>query len=653
MGPQGPAGTDGVSSGLLGYWKWQLAATGLPSNTEATLQTNVVAGGANVLEVAEVDRNGFNQTQRLNLIEVNDHIIMSAGGDPPTQTWRVLVTGPWVDAGGYRSIPVIWPNALQPLDSGDITLTLAVAGPAGEEGAPGVPGAEGPQGPAGPAGSDGSPGPEGPEGPTGAPGTPGAPGAEGPKGDVGDPGAPGIPGETGPAGPSGPPGADGATGPTGPEGPMGPTGPQGETGPIGPEGPEGPQGPQGVPGTATPDTTPPPVVEVRSGSESFAVDLQDDGTTVIAITAQVGFVTLPTGFGDIGEIIVQSTRFTLDDGVTPDWTRATQWHTILPGTNADGHLDTPVTQPNVLPATPYVWRATAVDFSGNVQQVWSPAYPILTPEDLTGPSRVSGLIVVPGMNSIGLRWDPVGDADFARTEVEFREPGGNWISAQTTGTLMVVTALKNDVVYDIRLRSVDTSGNTLGADDLTYKASDPEVGWTDIVTATPTALPGSALIWDAAIIEDVFTGMLDADWIVAGTLVVGEGSGTADAIKVVNSEGEELGTWSTDGITVKDPTNTDYVLRITEASLIIYNGDVPVVTLNPLGIDAASITFGSMRGGHNLVQNSSFELGKFGVTVPVPRTWDVAADWNAAGSRQGADINVTTGASALTMTTVV
>jgi len=30
----------------------------------------------------------------------------------------------------------------------------------------------------------------------------------------------------------------------------------------------------------------------------------------------------------------------------------------------------------------------------------------------------------------------------------------------------------------------------------------------------------------------------------------------------------------------------------------------------------------------------------------------VAADWNAAGSGQGADINVTTGATALTMTTV-
>jgi hypothetical protein len=53
-----------------------------------------------------------------------------------------------------------------------------------------------------------------------------------------------------------------------------------------------------------------------------------------------------------------------------------------------------------------------------------------------------------------------------------------------------------------------------------------------------------------------------------------------------------------------------------------------------------------------MVQNSSFEMGAFIQSVPTNSQWDVAADWNAAGSRQGADTNVTTGASALSMTAI-
>jgi hypothetical protein len=51
--------------------------------------------------------------------------------------------------------------------------------------------------------------------------------------------------------------------------------------------------------------------------------------------------------------------------------------------------------------------------------------------------------------------------------------------------------------------------------------------------------------------------------------------------------------------------------------------------MSPLGIDAASITFGSARGGHNLIQNSSFELGSFSQSVVNYYAWDVRADWDA------------------------
>jgi hypothetical protein len=180
--------------------------------------------------------------------------------------------------------------------------------------------------------------------------------------------------------------------------------------------------------------------------------------------------------------------------------------------------------------------------------------------------------------------------------------------------------------------------------------------------ATPTAIPGNALVWDSAIIEDVFAGEIDADWIQTGTLSVGVGAGNADAIMVYNNEGELIGRWSGEmsddpvprpiGIEVLHPDNPDYRLRIDDSSLRIYNdlSGVPIVSITPLGIDAASVTFGSARGGHNLVQNSSFEMGSFSVSAITPHIWTVSADW--AATRLGSDTNLTTGASAITMTTI-
>ena len=100
-------------------------------------------------------------------------------------------------------------------------------------------------------------------------------------------------------------------------------------------------------------------------------------------------------------------------------------------------------------------------------------------------------------------------------------------------------------------------------------------------------------------------------------------------------------------------------MTLDESGLFIWDmADIanpyPVVSVTPLGIDASSITFGSARGGHNLVQNSSFELGAFSASATVNSIWDTGTDWNAAGSRQGADINVTTPAAAgsLSMTLI-
>jgi hypothetical protein len=173
------------------------------------------------------------------------------------------------------------------------------------------------------------------------------------------------------------------------------------------------------------------------------------------------------------------------------------------------------------------------------------------------------------------------------------------------------------------------------------------------------------LVWDQVIINEVFASKLNADWLVSGSIKVGGGGGKVAAITVVDSEGQTIGSWDENGIALLDPPrpgypgNPNYKMTLDESGLFIWDtsdalNPLKVVSITPLGIDAASITFGSARGGHNLVLNSSFELGAFSATAVINSTWDTGTEWNAAGSRQGADINITTpaGVGSLAMTAI-
>lgn len=403
-----------------------------------------------------------------------------------------------------------------------------------------------------------------------------------------------------------------------------------------------------------PDVTPPdaPVIKATSSQSST----QDDGTSLTAISATVGYATAPV-MSDLDLISMQSTRFgRVDDPTQPDWTLATQWTTA--SADETGAQDTTVIQPSVNSATLYWLRASAVDVSGN-RSGWSPTVTITTATDSIAPPVPTGIVVQAGMSTLGIRWTPIPVSDMAYVEVQWRvSPSGNWISARVAGTLIVVSGLTNGPPgYDVRLRSVDTSGNTLRGTGDTVRAVDfPEAGWVTAATAIqPTTLPGSAFVWDQATVNTVFAGKINADWITAGTLRVGGSSGNAAAITVYDASGRLIGRWSTAGIEVLDPDNPNYKLVIDEASLVISDitnpaSPVPVVTMNPLGIDAASITFGSARGGHNLIQNSSFELGRFVQSPPFVNTWDQQSDWTA--TRQGSDDNISYGAGDFSMGSV-
>jgi len=416
------------------------------------------------------------------------------------------------------------------------------------------------------------------------------------------------------------------------------------------------------------DTSPPPVPVIK-GTPTSSITQQADGTPVTAISVVVGYGSPPAGLTDLAEYLLQSTRFTLaSDATQPDWTLATQW--AARSLDTTGTADVSIVQPGVVAATSYWLRVAAGDRANN-RSAWSAATKISTVGDAIGPGQPTGVVTAAGMNVFSVRWDPSNDEDYAYTEVQWRvSPSGNWSSVQVGGTMTVVVGLTNGTLYNVRVRSVDRSGNTLDADGFTYDVADPansEKGWVSGADVTPAAIPGSSLVWDSATIAQVFAGKINADWILAGTLLVGQGIGTdADAIKVVDSRGNTVGRWtSLNGIEMFDPPRSadsyagrpSYKMTLDTRGLIVWDMTDPstpiaLATVGPIGIDAASITFGSARGGHNLAQNSSFELGGFAATATTTSTWDVAADWNAAGSRQGADVNLTTGPNSLVMATV-
>jgi chitodextrinase len=410
------------------------------------------------------------------------------------------------------------------------------------------------------------------------------------------------------------------------------------------------------------DTVPPDPPYIKTLVTSSAQ--QNDGTTVVSVTATVGYPAPPTGLADLTTYVLESTRATLSSGL-PDWTLSSTWS--VPAADRSGAINTIITLTGLLAATTYWLRVSAVDQTGN-RSGWSATSTIVSAQDAVGPPLPAGVVMESGHSTIGLRWDAINVLDLAYVEVQWRlAPTGNWVSVRVAGTMTVITGLTNDSAYEVRLRSVDTSGNVLRATgghdasgnpiyETVKVASDPNAGWVLAGTTTPTALPGNSLVWDEAMIEDIFAGNINADWITAGTLKVGGAPASAAAIEVYDALGRLIGRWGLDGIEVLDPANPGYRLIIDEASLTIwsdYNTPTPfrAVSLTPLGIDAASITFGTARGGHNLIQNSSFELGRFGVAATTFHIWTDAADWNA--TRVGSDVNVSTGIGELVMTTVV
>jgi large repetitive protein len=87
------------------------------------------------------------------------------------------------------------------------------------------------------------------------------------------------------------------------------------------------------------------------------------------------------------------------------------------------------------------------------------------------PEAPTDLVATPGDTEVSIAFTEAVDNGSAVTDYEYAVDGGEWTSAATATSPVVVTGLTNDVEVSIALRAV----NSIGAGD----ASDP-------VTATPT-----------------------------------------------------------------------------------------------------------------------------------------------------------------------
>lgn len=432
-------------------------------------------------------------------------------------------------------------------------------------------------------------------------------------------------------------------------------------------------------GSAPPDTLAPAAPTVTAVSSRLTPDV--DGRLVVALTVNVAHPTTNTDGSALEDLLGTSVQITSDnDGnpdpsaAIPDWTNPTSLPIIGP---AEDHDELTAVAGN----TQFWVRAQAVDIWGNAGP-WSVVVTAVTLKDTDAPAVPTGLGSVPGFRSVGLTWDAAAAPDFAFDEVRFAPDNGTGTAPDTTAdtwasplrvktntvvitdldagtpgdpTAVPPTSALPATKYWFQIRAVDFSGNvaTSNTDSTAVDyLSNPEAGWSDMVDETPTLIGVEDLALNTLLTNMLRSGIIDASYIQGGTLKVSPTGGAA-GIEVWSGT-QRVGYWDATGLYIgttaaglpADLSASDYA-KMSDGGLTVYRNGQPVVAVTPDGINADAINFGALPGGQNLIRNSSFELAPFTLTTPIPKDWNVAADWTAT---QQSNTNTTNGAGALTTT---
>jgi hypothetical protein len=376
--------------------------------------------------------------------------------------------------------------------------------------------------------------------------------------------------------------------------------------------------------------------------------------SIIASTAH-GFVAdNPIYFSDLvgGENVIQnSLYYVLAAGLTAD---QFEFSDTIGGTPFV--LSSPITSGIVAPWPGYQVVVDGVmdpPDSRSVTHSWNQA-----------PGWPQNFAVAAGFKALGARWDATAVPDLMFYEFRYAPDDGTgtgpntslWVKVQTRATTIGIPSLTIGALYWCQVRSVDYTGNVVTS------TSDPtpvnfdaflEAGWTTALSVTPLAVGAADVAFNSVITNILSSNMIDASTIQTGLLAINVSDTTmADGVEVWNA-GVRVAKWDETGLYMgsqangipSDLSGSDYIL-LNDAGLTVYQAGVPQAAITAAGVNASAITFGTMAGGHNLVQNSSFELAAF-IAAPSTKVWDLAADWTGT---QVSNTNATNGANSVTQT---
>lgn len=378
------------------------------------------------------------------------------------------------------------------------------------------------------------------------------------------------------------------------------------------------------------DTTPPSVPTGLAVTSLNATGSDGSSQVVLRVTW-----TNPTETDLHGTFVEVTDDESADGGGTAVWTNPEAYFV--------GHEVQSLDILGVLGNTKYFVRVNAVDIQGN-RSGYTSEVSHTTTRDLVAPDVPSNVTAVAGFRGAILKWSSVQVSDLSEYVFRYAPDDGtgtapntgNWTEQRTKATSVWVTGLTPDQRYWFAVQAVDRSGNesAFSADVLAETSCVPtQVGAADIAANSVSA-------------AHITTSGLNADVIKTGILALGTISGIADGLEVYDAlattANQKVGQWDEDGIKVYSSSDQSDYIHITEASIVVYNNGVAVTAITTEGIDASAINLGRLAGGHNLIPNSSFEIGAFSSETSVVNS-SFTLDDQSRTSKAGAIVTIDAG----------
>lgn len=339
---------------------------------------------------------------------------------------------------------------------------------------------------------------------------------------------------------------------------------------------------------------------------------------------------------DLAGVLIEVTDQVEYDGGDPVWTSPSQYYASA-GLQAYDVI-------GITGSTTYHVRLRAQDVQGN-RGAYTAVYSLVSELDTEAPPIPTNPQAVAGFRGAIFKWDVSTASDIDLYEVRYAvddgtgtAPGTSWTTIRARATTVWISGLEPDVKYWFQVAAIDRSRNS--------SAYTADSAVAPVTYAVPTQVGAADIAANSISTTMIDTAGLDADVIKTGLLALGTISGAADGLQVFDASAttadKMVGWWDENGIRVYSSTDkSDYVL-ITEASVSVVSNGVTVTAMDTNGINASAINFGRLSGGHNIVPNSSFEVGAFSSESSVVNS-SFTLDDQSRTSKAGAIVTIDAG----------